>query len=347
MAIRARASARFTSRTPARPRTARRRLIVGLLVLASGGIALQADATPGGDAVVRLTGSEASDRGLALGLARPEGLPEPVVTVDRTASASHADPRSLLDLAPGGTLIAIADQIGPNPTELVIGRGDGAQMRVPMPGILAGAFSPDGADLALIDGQGRLRVVSTADGSARLVADGPFLGPLTFEADGGVLLLAVASVEAPFQARLGRLDTRSARFAQLDDGELVYSGTRLADGSLAAVVHTPTGSIVRRIGGTATAVLAALEPGAIHVAVAPDGSQVAWELAGRGIFLRSSDATVRHLGSGSRPRFAPDGRALLVDDDGEATLLVTGSSMRIPLGTALAAFDGCTAGCPA
>lgn len=346
MATRRRAPARPAYRSPARPRATRRRLIVGVLLLVSAGLAIQVDAAPGADAVTRLSPPEARQRGLAVGLARPVGLGAPVIVVSRSIPPGPAEPRSLLDLAPGGGLVAVAERIGPDATDLVLARTDGAQLRIAMPGILAGAFSPDAADLAVIDGSGRLQVVSTADGSPRVVADGPFLGPLTFEADGGVLLLEVPSVEAPYQARLGRLDSRTGRFEQLDEAELVYSGTRLADGSLAIVAHTPEGSIVRRRSGTGTEVLAALDPGAVHVAVAPDGTQVAWERAGEGIFLRSSGTAVRHLGSGTRPRFAPDGRSLLIDDDGKAMLLVPETATRIPLGSALAAFDRCTAGCP-
>jgi len=345
MATHRRVPARPTHRSAAPPPARRRRLIVGVLLLLSGGLALQADATPARDAITRLTPDEARDRGLAAGLIRPAGLPARVVLVDRPASAADADPRSLLDLAPGGGLVALAERIGPDHTDLVIARSGGAQMRVGMPGILAGAFSPDGSELALVDGIGRMQIISTADGSARVVADRAFLGPLTFEADGGVLLLAVPSVEAPYEARLGRLDTRTGQFEELDDADLAYSGTRLADGSLAVVVHTPAGSIVRRRAGGATELLAALDPGAIHVAVAPDASQIAWERVDEGIFVRSSDGTVRHLGSGARPRFSPDGRSLLVDDHGEATLLIPLTATRIPLGSALAAFDRCAGEC--
>lgn len=326
-----------------------RPLSVALLVVLAASMTLQADAAPGDDQVIFVSAAEARERGLAIRLAREsEDAAPPVVVVaveERAGGAvPPADPRALLDVAPGGRIAAVATRVGPDPTDIVLARADGAQLVIPVPGVLAASFTPDGRDLAVIDGLGRLEVLSTADGATRIVADGPFLGPLTAEADGSVMLLAVSSVEAPFEARLGRIDLDRGGFELLDDGELVYSGTRLADGSLAVVAHTPSGSVVRRRDNGATEVLATLEPGAIHVAVGADGDEIAWERAGE-IFVRRRGGGVRSLGGGLRPRFAPGGGALLVDDGGEATLILTETGRRIGLGSATASFDRCGPGC--
>ncbi len=294
----------------------RRRRAIGSILLGSvvllGAVTLAVGGAPS-PAPSRLSAAEVHRRGLSLGLARQSVFGESILTATRPTPAQPAEPRQLLDATADGTVVAVADRIGPLATDLILAHDDGDQLRVPMIGLLGATFAPDGSWLAVIDGAGGLRRVSTADGEAPLVADGPFVGRPIVMPEGDVLLLAVPSVEAPYRSGLVRVDVNGEVSAPLTDDELVYAATLLDDGGVAVVAHMPTGTTVRRLGDGSVTSLLELEPGAIHVAVSGDGGQIAWEVAGDGVYRRTPGGRVERLGPGSRPRFSPDGLAILVD----------------------------------
>jgi hypothetical protein len=133
-------------------------------------------------------------------------------------------------------------------------------------------------------------------------------------------------VEAPFRSRLVEVTPSTGEMTPLSGDELVYAGFRLADGALAVVAHEAGRTVVRRVASGRSTLLADLGAGAVNVAVATDGRAIAYELAGRGVFLLDPPgASPRNLGPGSRPCFAADASALLV---------------RRGAGTAALAFDG-------
>jgi hypothetical protein len=145
------------------------------------------------------------------------------------------------------------------------------------------------------------------------------------------MLLSVSSVEAPVRSRLVRITPSSGAVTPLSVDELVYAGFPLADGGLAVVAHEPGRTVVRRVAQGASELLADLGPGAVNVAVARDGREIAYELAGRGIFLLDRPgASPRSLGAGSQPCFAADGALLLVRrGTGMAALALDGSVVAV------------------
>jgi hypothetical protein len=320
-------------------------VIVGLSAL-PGAMVVTTSGAPPSSGPLRLTAAEAARRGLALGLTVHAAFGAPVLTASLPEAGEAPDPRQLLDVAGGGGMAAVADRIGPLATELIVARADGEQLRVPMAGLLGASFAEDGTWLAAIDGAGTLHHVSTVDGAVLHLADGPFIGDPVVTPAGDVLALAVSSVEAPYRSRLVRVSSSGEVGEPLTDDELVYSVTQLEDGSLAVVAHRPGGgSEVRRASNGTVTTLADLDPGAIHVAVSADGSQLAWEIADDGVYLRGAGGHVGRLGAGARPRFSPDGHAILVDrPDGPVAIeLQTGREQ--PLDGTTAAFVRCDQGC--
>jgi hypothetical protein len=238
---------------------------------------------------------------------------------------------SLLAVSADGRQAALADRVGDLSGSLTIARGDGSQLRLQLPGLLAAGFAADGTWLAVIDGRGALWQVDAATGDARPVADGPFLGSPIVAADGSLMLLSVSSVEAPIRSRLVRVAPSTGTVTPLSTDELAYAGFPLVDGSVAVVAHEPGGTVVRRVALGASVLLADLGPGAISVSVAPNGREIAYEVAGRGIFLLDlPGATPRSLGAGSKPCLAADGSSLLVSRGaGTAALALDGSVIAV------------------
>jgi hypothetical protein len=110
------------------------------------------------------------------------------------------------------------------------------------------------------------------------------------------------------------------------------------------VSHEPGRTVVRRVAAGASELIAGLEPGAINVVVAADGRRIAYELAARGIFLLDRQGqSLRPLGAGSHPCFAPDASALLVRRaGGTAALALDGSVLAVTQEQAgLAGAVGC------
>jgi hypothetical protein len=308
-------------------------LVVALAVVAAG--VASAEPLP---AVAALTAVDAARSGLAIGLVRHPELAPGLIEVQ---PAAGAPPGRVLAVAPDGAMVAVADRIDLAKATLSLAREDGSQLRVPMPGLLAAAFAPDGSWLAVIDGAGSLWSVITASAAATRLADGPFLGPVTVEPAGTVLLAAVSSVEAPVISRLVRLDPAAGSLSTLSEDRLVYGSTVLADGSIAVVAHEPRGTVVNLVTTTGTTRLADLGPGAIHVSVSPDGGRVAWERTGDGVYLLDSAAgRARRIAAGSNPRLSADGRSLLVLD-GDETLLLGLDGSRLAQFSGPAAFAGC------
>ena len=278
-------------------------------------------------AVLRLSAEDAARSGSLIRL-----LPHVVggATILEVQPAAEA---SLLAVSADGRQAALADRVGDLSGSLTIARGDGSQLRLQLPGLLAAGFAADGTWLAVIDGRGALWQVDAASGDPRQVADGPFLGSPIVAADGSLMLLSVSSVEAPIRSQLVRVTPSTGDVSPLSTDELAYAGFPLADGSVAVVAHEPGRTVVRRVGQGAPQLLADLGPGAISVSVAPDGREIAYELAGRGIFLLDRPGAMpRSLGAGSKPCLAADGSSLLVSrGTGTAALALDGSVLAVTL----------------
>lgn len=285
--------------------------------------------------VTRLSAAEAERAGSTVRLTEHRVGASTLVEVQPGASAL-----ALLAVSADGSQAALADQVGELSGALTLARADGSQLRLQLPGLLAAAFAGDGDWLAVIDGRGALWRVDADSGNARPLADGPFIGSPLAADDGSLLLLAVPSVEAPYQSQLVRFAPSTGVVTPLSSDELVYAAFPLADGGLAVVAHVPGRTVVRQLTGTDEPVVADLGPGAVNVAVAPDGWQIAFERGGEGIFvLDAPGSAARSLGPGSRPCFAADGASLLVRRGGEAVVLDLDGSV-IAVVNGLAAFAG-------
>jgi WD40-like Beta Propeller Repeat len=249
-----------------------------------------------------------------------------------------------LAIAADGTAAALADQYGPLAALLTVARADGSQTRVNLPGLLGAGFAPDGAWLATIDGRGALWRIVTQSGSAILLADGPFVGSPIVAGDGSILLLAVPSVSAPISSTLVRLDPESGSTEALSADRLVYAAFPLADGGLALAAHEVGRTVVRRLVGNQSELVADLGPGAVDVTVAPDGQRIAFARGRDVIYLPLPGGSAGRLGTGSSPRFAPDGSALMILDGGTTRVLALDGS-ELASYDAQAGFVACAAGC--
>ncbi len=265
-------------------------------------------------AALRLSPAEAARAGSTIHLLRHaiggSVLLEVQPAATATASTSGA---SLLAVSPDGSQVALADQVGQLSGSLTIARDDGSQLRVQLPGLLAAGFAIDGAWLAVLDGRGALWQVDAQSGRATQLADGPFLGSPIAAADGSLMLLSVPSVEAPYRSRIVQVAPSTRAMTPLSADELAYAAFPLSNGDIALVAHQPGRTVVRQINRAGELLLADLGPDAVNVAVAPDGRRIAFEMAGRGIFvIDRPGASPRSLGLGSQPCFAADGAALLL-----------------------------------
>jgi hypothetical protein len=294
----------MTRRHPAgNPRIAAYLAVPTILALMAVGI-VSAELPPG---VTRVSAADAERTRSAIHLRREPVRGATLVQVETTTTGM-----SLLAVAADGSQVALADQLGEASGSLTLAKVDGEQLRIAMPGLLAASFASDGTWLAVIDGRGALWRVDAVSGWNALLAEGPFIGSPVVEADGSLLLLAVPSVEAPYQSRLIRLAPAAGAATPLSDEDLVYGAFPLDGGDLAVVTHQVDGNTVRRISGSTDKLLADLGIGAVNVAVAGNG-RIAYERNGEGVYLVDTPGfTARRVGTGSRPCFSPDGSSILV-----------------------------------
>jgi hypothetical protein len=325
----------------------RRRLAaaLGLLPLVSG-LVLGSAVAERAPAVSGISSSEAARAGRAIVITRREDLAHGLaeVRVPSAIAATRATGADqLLAVAPDAGTAAVAGRIGPDSTPLVLARSDGSQIQVELPGLIAAAFAPDESWLAAIDGSGALWRIVAADGTARLLAAGPFIGQPAVEADGSVVALRVPSVEAPFRSTAVRV-AASGAVGVLSDEPLVYDAQPLSDGSLAVTAHRPSGTVVLRLAGNGATTLADLGPDAVNVAVSQGADAVAWERDGEVFLRRLPGGGGGRIAAGTHPRFSPDGSALLVDVP-SGTQLVDRDGSLIATFTSQLGFGACPAGC--
>lgn len=306
-------------------------LILGLLAM---GVA-SAELPPG---VARVSAADAERTGSVIHLiSRPVGG-STLVEVEASTTGM-----SLLAVSADGGKVALADQLGEASASLTLAQAEGEQLRIAMPGLLAASFATDGTWLAVIDGRGALWRVDASSGRASLLAEGPFIGSPVMDGDGSLLVLAVPSVEAPYESRLVRLAPATGTVTLLSEQELVYAVFPLDDGALAVVAHDPAGTAVHRLTSAGESLLVDLGVGAVNVAVAGNG-RVAFERSGGGIYVRDpAGPAPRRVAAGSRPCFSPDGSSLLIRrGDQSLALDVAGSVLVVadePAG--FAASAGC------
>lgn len=288
--------------------------------------------------VTRLSAAEAERSGSRIELRSRAVGAATLVEVEQPA-----DETSLLAVADDGSAVAVADRVGEASGVLTLAGADGAQLQVPFPGLLAATFAADGSWLAVVDGRGALWRVDAASGHAGLLADGPFVGSPLIDDDGSLLVLAVPSVEAPYQSHLVRLAPATGMAESLSEAELVYAAFPLETGDLAIVAHDVGGTTVRQLTAGGEVLLADLGMGAVNVVVAPSG-RIAFERDGKGVFVVDMPGSgPRSIGAGSRPCFDADGSLLLVRRGSQRVALSIDGSLLAVAGrqAALTGSAGC------
>jgi hypothetical protein len=316
------------------PRIAAYLAVPIILVLVAAGVA-SAELPPG---VTRVSAADAERMGSAIHLRSQPVRGATLVQVEAPAAGM-----SLMAVSADGSQVALADQLGEASGSLTLASIDGEQLRIATPGLLAASFASDGTWLAVIDGRGALWRVDAVSGWSALLAEGPFIGSPVEEADGSLLLLAVPSVQAPYQSQLIRLAPATGAATRLSDEDLVYGAFPLDGGDLAMVAHEVDGNMVRRISGSRDRLLVDLGIGAVNVAVAGNG-RIAYERNGQGVYLVDAPGlAARRVGAGSRPCFSPDGSSILVRR-GDQTLALDLDGSVLAVADEPAGFAG-SAGC--
>ena len=257
------------------------------------------------------------------------------------------DAARLLDVAPESGTVLATDLVADLSGTLTVQREDGSQTLVTVPGVTDGELSPDASWVAMIDGIGRLLRVEAATATISEIATGPFLGPISFEADGTLLLLAVSSVEAPWQSRLIRLDPTNGAMVALSGDELVYGAVQTTAGIAYAAHDATTGTtVVRRVAATGPQLIADLGPSATDVDIARDGSAIAYEVVGDGVYLTApGSGRATRIGAGSDPRFSPDGELLAVRRGASTVVLARDGSLRDRIGETTVTWSECSGEC--
>jgi hypothetical protein len=320
------------------PRIAALAAVPLLLALLTVGIA-SAERPTG---VTRLDAADAERAGSGIRLVPHAITSSSLVEVQAGAQAQGL---SLLAVSADGSQAALADRVAALSGDLTEVHADGSQLRIQLPGLISAGFVAEGSWLAVIDGRGALWRVDAESGRAMPLADGPFIGSPIVEADGSLLLLAVPSVQAPYQSQLVRVVPETGVVTPLSSAELVYAAYPLSDGSLAIVAHEPGRMVVRRLAAEGEEPVADLGADAVNAAVAADGRHIAFERDGQGIFVvEAPGSAARRLGSGTRPCFSTDATAILVRRGAASVVLALDGSV-------LAVFDGeaafaASAGCP-
>lgn len=298
---------------------------------------------------LRLSADEARRQGIVLAIShRAFGTSDLVTLVGSPASAPGGAHAVLLAAAPDGAAVAIvADPLDPGAGVTIV-HADGSVARSTIPGVAA-AFAPGSEWLALVDAQGVLWRVEADSGEGRQLAQGPFVGPPVFLADGSLLLQGAPSAEAPYASWPVRIDPHGGGelAAPAVEDPLVLGMQPLDDGSLAIVTHRPGGQVVvRRSSGPVSTVLAELPGTAVDVAVSSEGAHVAWATPDAGLSLRDvADGRTRSLGEGRAPWFAPDGTSLLVERDGSMLVLDLDGGIVASLGPVAAGWTACGEEC--
>ena len=339
----------FASNAGRKQRAPTRGRLLALLALPLiGGMTIGTALAQPPSAVTILTAARAAQLGSAIAIAPRRELAPGLAEVrvpGWTAAIRQGGGSRLLALAPDGNLAAIAGQVGPAPTTLILAHADGSQLQVRLRGLMSAGFAPDADWLAVIDGIGSLWRIDASSGQATRLADGPFLGTPVVEAAGSVLALRVASVEAPFVSRLVRVAPSGTAVTVLTEDQLVYGAQPLDDGSVAVTVHQPSGTVLVRAGANGERQLMAnLGLDAVNVTVAPNGTAVAWERAGDVYAQELPAGQPKLFARGTRPRFAPDGRTVLVEIPA-GTALLDLRAQTIATFTAQVAFGACGEGC--
>lgn len=210
-------------------------------------------------------------------------------------------------------------------------------------GLMAPVWSPDGSKIAASGTRYTGIVVANADGSAmRTISNAPGTGyKMTWSADG-------RNIVARVNVQRGALTLHEVRSYSVTDGssqKLVAARRTSAEpaalnasGLYGLMVSEPakaasqTEALARFAGKTV-----------INPALSPDGSRIAFQIPGKGMWLINADGTgLIELGRGSHPAWMPDSRTIvytIVEDNGNEFTASTLMSMDVVNGSSAVVFS--------
>lgn len=194
-------------------------------------------------------------------------------------------------------------------------------------GLMAPVWSPDGSRIAVTTDNYKGILVANADGSnLRVVTSEPGAGyKMAWSADSRTIAarVKIERVNGNLnEMRAYNLDGTSvvtvpARRTAAEPISLTATGLYAAMTANPAGVAAATPALERFAGKTV-----------INPALSPDGSKVAFQIPGQGMWVINSDGSdLRQLGRGSHPAWMPDSRTIvytIVTDNGES---FTGSTL--------------------
>lgn len=186
-------------------------------------------------------------------------------------------------------------------------------------GLMAPVWSPDGSKIAVTSDNYAGIFVANADGSAlRAITDADGAGYKMVWSGNDAITGSTRTIER------GRMMHQVCTWSTVD-GSATVTVAKDRRRTLPAVARGAAGLYSAMLANpdlAATTPALAEFTGAmvINPALSPDGSQIAFQVAGRGMWLINADGTgLRNLGTGSHPAWLPDGKSIVytvVTDNG-------------------------------
>lgn len=187
-------------------------------------------------------------------------------------------------------------------------------------GWLAPVWSPDGSRLAVTGDNYTGIWVAQADGTdLHQVSQATGAGYQMRWADNNSLTSTPYSMDGMRRmTRIERVDARSGKVTLVADAVRDFKRSRVGKqtSALSIMLDDPANATVRLPELSAFSGKMVINP-----ALSPDGTLIAFQVVGKGLFVCNADGTgVRSLGKGSHPSWLPDNRHVMVtrlQDDGE------------------------------
>lgn len=202
-------------------------------------------------------------------------------------------------------------------------------------GLMAPVWSPDGSKIAVTSDNYQGIFIAEADGAnlRQLTADAGTGYKMAWSADSRTIL-SRAKIEQ------GGRNFYEMRTYALDGSATVTAAKARTSAQPGATSATGIYRVMTADPANATASVAALGQFAgktvINPALSPDGSAIAFQIPGKGMWLINADGSgLRSLGQGSHPAWMPDNRTIvytIVEDNGQNFTASTLRSMDLRTG---------------